>query len=43
MQTTREVNKNIDRPVSCDVEHKGQEKTWSLTGKFEMKGTLQAM
>lgn len=42
------VNKHIDRPVSGNVEHKGEKKTSvheekSLIGKFERKGVLQAV
>lgn len=42
------VNRHIDRAVSGEVEHKGENKTWvhegkSLIGKFERKGELQAV
>lgn len=41
------VNNHIDRTVSGEVEHKGENKTpvhegKSLIGKFERKGVLQA-
>lgn len=42
------VNRHIDRPVSGEVEHKGENKTpvhegKSLIGKSERKGVLQAV